>query len=200
MKVKESDHNVIITEFNCKMKESRNNAKSKTYNFKNKECQALFKKYTSETNIITSTIYDNGDIDKVIERFFKKLNGCIALTFDKRRVKSDRRQCKDDLYDKRRKLKNKSDAESVLELKNITESIAEAADKNFKTLKEQLDKLKTDEGKINSKQLWKLKKSLCPNVKDAPCAMNDGNGNLITSEKALHKGALELYSERLEGN
>jgi hypothetical protein len=134
VKVKESDHNVIITEFNFKMKESRNNAKTETYNFKNKECQALFKKYTSETNILTSTIDDKGDIDKVIERFLKKLNGCIALTFDKRRVKSDRRRCEDDLYDKRRKLKNKSDAESVLELNNITEAIAEAADKNFKIL------------------------------------------------------------------
>lgn len=114
--------------------------------------------------MLTSTIEDKGDIDKVIGRFIKKLNGCIASSFDKKRVKADKRQHKENLYDKRRKLKNK------------TEAIAEASDKNFDKLKEELNKLKTDEGKINSKQLWKFKKAFCPKVKDAPCAMNDKSG------------------------
>ena len=35
---------------------------------------------------------------------------------------------------------------------------------------------------------------------DAPCAMNDSEGNLITSDKALKEMALKVYSERLEGN
>ena len=82
----------------------------------------------------------------------------------------------------------------------VIEYIAEANEKNFNKLKEELGKLKPHEGKINSKQLWKLKKSLCPTTKDAPCAMNDKSGNLITSEKTLQKRALEVYYERLEGN
>ena len=53
---------------------------------------------------------------------------------------------------------------------------------------------------MDNKQVWKLKKALCPRTRDAPCAMNDANGNLITSDKALEKRALQVYAERLEGN
>ena len=55
--------------------------------------------------MLSSTIYDKGDIDKVIERFLKKLNGCIAANFNKRRVKADKMHKEDNLYDKMRKLK-----------------------------------------------------------------------------------------------
>ena len=47
---------------------------------------------------------------------------------------------------------------------------------------------------------YKLKKALCPNTIDAPCAMNDASGNLITSDKALKERALQVYAKRLEGN
>ena len=150
--------------------------------------------------MLSSTIDDKGDIDRVIERFLKKLNGCIAANFNKRRVKADKMHKEDNLYDKMRKLKGMTDTESKAELSKVVEAIAVANNSNFNKLKEELDKLKNSEGKINSKQLWKLKKSLCPNTKDAPCAMKDKSGNLITSEKALHNRALEVYSDRLEGN
>ena len=60
--------------------------------------------------------------------------------------------------------------------------------------------MKPLDGKIDSKQLWKLKKRLCPRLASAPSVMKDASGNLITSEKALKKRALEVYSKRLEGN
>ena len=73
IRVKESDHNVIISEFKCKIKEC-NDVKSEVYNLKNRECQLKFKKYISDTNMLSSTIDDKVDIDKVIKRFLKKLN------------------------------------------------------------------------------------------------------------------------------
>ena len=60
---------------------------SEDYNFKNKEGKVKYKIHTSETNMIATPIEDKGDIDKVIERFLKKLNECISESFDKRRVK-----------------------------------------------------------------------------------------------------------------
>ena len=56
------------------------------------------------------------------------------------------------------------------------------------------------EGGLKPSQVWKLKKRLCPNSRDPPCAMLDGNGNLLTSEKAIKDKALQVYSDRLKAN
>ena len=199
LKVKESDHHVIVTEFNCKITPNKKEI-IEVYNLNNKECQAAFKKYTSETNMLSSCIDEEGDIDKVINNFMKKLDGCIAVSFKKRRVGQNNFKKVDTPHDKMRHLKGKTDDTSKKELIKVQEEIAKEASENFLKLKEELDKLKPNNGKINSKQLWKLKKRLCPRLKAAPSAMNDSNGNLITSEKALKEQALDVYSQRLKGN
>ena len=174
--------------------------KYEAYNLKNKKCQAKFKNYTSNTNMLSSTIKEEGDINDVIKRFIKKVDGCVAANFNKRRVNRKKEDNTDKLYDKMRSLKNKEDPESVKELARCLETIADNADKNYKKVKHELEKLKPHDGKLDNKQVWKLKKALCPNALDAPCAMDDANGNLITSDKALQKRALHVYSDRLEGN
>ena len=45
-----------------------------------------------------------------------------------------------------------------------------------------------------------MKKRLCPNARDPPCAMLDKNINILTSNEAIKERALEVYSERLTGN
>jgi hypothetical protein len=81
IKIKESDHNVLITEFICKVKAGEVVKKVQIYNIKNKECQRNFKKYTNETNMLTNTVDEDGEINQVIKRFMKRLNGCIANNF-----------------------------------------------------------------------------------------------------------------------
>ena len=199
LKVKESDHNVVITEFDCKMKTYKKDV-VEVYNLTNKDCQVVFKKYTSETNMLSTSINEEGDNDQVINKFIKKLNGCIAVNFKKVRINAGKSIKDDDLFTKMRKLKEKTDPASKEELNKVIEAIANEANNNFSKLKEELTKLKPLDGKIDSKQLWKLKKRLCPRLASAPSVMKDASGNLITSEKALKKRALEVYSKRLEGN
>ena len=199
IKVKESDHNVLLSKFKCKVKPSDKDV-TEVYNLKSKECQAKFKKYTSETNMLSSSVTEEGDIDTVVNRFMKKLEGCIAINFKKVRVRDNKKQQDNTLYDKMRMLKDKDDPESKIELEKVKIEIAEAASKNFIKMKLELSKIKPGEGKIDSKQLWKLKKKLCPRSRDALSVMNDKNGNLISSEKASKERALEVYKERLQGN
>ena len=201
IKIKESDHNVLITEFNWKVKAGEVVKKVEIHNIKNKECQRNFKKYTNETNMLTNTVDEDGEINQVIKRFMKRLNGCIANNFKRIRVNKHNTKHNDSLYDKRRNLKNKEDAESKEELIKVNKAIAEYQAANFEALKEELDKIKKNvKGKIDSKQLWKLKRKLCPTIRDAPAAINDAHGNLLTSDKALKNRALEVYSNRLKGN
>ena len=130
----------------------------------------------------------------------KKVDGFIALNFKKNRINKKKTKDNHMLHDKRRDLKTKTDATSKLELTKVTQDIADQAESNFKKLKDELKKLDPNNKGLDAKQLWKLKKSICPKVRDPPCAMMDKSGNLLTSNKELQKRALAVYAERLEGN
>ena len=150
--------------------------------------------------MLSSTINEEDDINDNLKRFMKKLEGCLAVNFKKTRIKDSNVKSDNTLYDKMRSLKNKEDEEGKEELQKTMADNASAADNNFKKLKEELAKLKPEDGHIDSKLLWKLKKKLCPRAIDAPCAMNDQKGNLITNDKALKKIALQAYEQRLKEN
>ena len=106
----------------------------------------------------------------------------------------------EDLHEQMRKLKSKTDENSKSKLKNVMEKIAEEAQKNFETVKAEIDNLKPNENGMNSKKLWKLKKKLCPNSRPPPTAMLDSRGNLLTTDQAIERRALEVFENRLEGN
>ena len=97
-------------------------------------------------------------------------------------------------------LRNKKDEESIAKLAKVVEAIADATENNFNKIKDELSKIKPDEGKLSQRELWKLKKKLCPKSRDPASAMNDANGNVLTSDNAIQKRALEVYNERLKGN
>ena len=60
--------------------------------------------------------------------------------------------------------------------------------------------MKGNKGGMNPKQIWTLKKKLCPRSKDPPTAMLDSRGNLLTTDKAIQNRATEVFAERLESN
>ena len=82
-------------------------------------------------------------------------------------------------------MKEKDDKNSVKERTMILETIAKEAKRNFEKLKEGIGMLKPNNGGMNEKQIWKLKKKLCPRSRDLPTAMIDGKGNLLISNKAI---------------
>ena len=72
------------------------------------------------------------------------------------------------------------------------------AQRNYETIKEEIDKIDCQEGGVNSSHLWKLKKKLSPKCRDPPTAMLDLKGNLVTSEQAIEALAVETFRKRLE--
>ena len=200
-KVKESDHNVLISEFNYKVNRKEKEEKIESYNMKNKECQTKFKKFTTHTKMLSSTVDNSDNIDKITERLIKKINGCIKSNFKRRRIRVHKKVDNDDkLYEKMRDLRNKEDDKSKCELANVIEALAEKSEENFNKIKESMKNIKSEEGAINEKEIWKLKKKLCPKSRDPHCAMLDSKGNLLTSDEAIRRRALEVYSKRLEPN
>ena len=201
VKVKESDHNSIITEFDCQIIKDTDEKKLELYDLKDKDSQVKFKAYTTETNMLSSIFNkDSDDIDTLTCRLIKKINGSIAINFKKKRVSTNKECESDRLYNRMRYLKGKEDDQSKTELEAVTKAIADNAENNFYKLKQQLDKIKPDSGGVNAHEMWKLRKKMCPKNRDPPTAMTDKKGNLLTSDKAIQNRALEAYAERLENN
>ena len=107
LKVQESDHNPIITEFKLELKVAEETDKLEMYNLKNKDGQAKFKEYTNDTQML-STVFDaDEDINVLTKRFMKKLDGCIAQNFKKIRIGRLKPDKGVDLHARLQELKNK---------------------------------------------------------------------------------------------
>ena len=78
-----------------------------------------------KTNMLSSIFDCNDDIDILAKRFFKKLDGCIAMNFKKVRVSQSKESDQDKLYNRMRELKEKTDDNSKTELENVTKEIAQ---------------------------------------------------------------------------
>ena len=201
VKVKESDHNVIITEFNIVAKETKEKQKLEMYNLKNIECQRKFKNYTTNTKML-STVFNNEteDIDVVTKRFLKKIDGAIAMSFKKNRVRHRVSDKEESLCTKRTKLKEDTEQNNNTEIDEINKELAEVAQEKFQKLKDEIKGNKKDKVAMNQMKLWKMKKRLCPRARDPPAAILDSKGNLLTNDIAIEERAIEVYKERLKGN
>ena len=143
IKIKESDHNIIETEFNCKINDAVIDKKHEFFNLKNKDCQKAFKQYTSNTNMFTNIFDNEGDLNSLTEKFINKLNGCIAQTFKKIRVSGRKQKQIETLYKKLRYLKDKTDAISVKEAIEVENEIANHTEENYNKLKTQLETMES---------------------------------------------------------
>ena len=104
------------------------------------------------------------------------------------------------LHDRMRLLKGKDDSKSKAELEDVIKEIADNAETNFKKLKKELECINADSGRLDANKLWKLRKKMCPKLRDPPTAMMDRHGNVLASEKAISERAVEVYEERLANN
>ena len=118
---KESDHNVLITTFKDTFKTTEKKEKTEMYSPKNKECQKAFKAYTSNTNMLSSVLNADEDIDTITERLVKKVNGCIAMNFKKVRITRNKKNKLERRHDRMRDLKKENKHE---ELEKVVEEVA----------------------------------------------------------------------------
>ena len=88
----------------------------------------------------------------------KKVDGCIALSFKKIRIRQKHKTENIDLHDKRRSLKTKTDAESKTEQVKVTQELADRAEVNYKNIVEELKELNPEDKGIDAKEL-RIKKN-----------------------------------------
>ena len=148
--VQESDHNVLISEFNTTYNGDKKKTKVKLYNKKNPECEEKFRVYTSNTNMLSNVFDYEDNLNILTQRFIKKIDGCIKHSFKKVRVSNNKPIEEEKLYDKMRKLKYKEVYQSANDLKEVIEAIAVQAENKYNKVVTELASMKPQGRKINS--------------------------------------------------
>ena len=124
LKVKHSDHNVLFTEFNLRLKEMEKET-LESYNLGNKECQEKFKEYTTNTKMLSSIFEDKYiDINTLTNRFLKKIDGSISQNFRKYRRNPKEKDEEEKLFMKLSLLEEKNDEQSKKEKMSVLQEIS----------------------------------------------------------------------------
>ena len=197
--MKESDHNIIETVINIQWKSSKNVKIVESYNYKNVKLLKKFKESTTNTNDLSKIFDSNKNPEIKTNKFMKRLAGFIKNTFKKIKMVEQNDDELEKLYNKRRVLKNKTDAESKIELEQLENEMAEKySEKMYKKIKEEIDCINSEDGGFNSGKLWKLKKKLSPTNIDPPTAMKNSEGDLLTNDDEIKEEAKNHYRKVFE--
>ena len=121
VKIKESDHNSIITKVNVSLIITKNTNTVEMYNFKDNEGLLKFKNMTSKNTILSEVFEDNSkDISVKTKQFLKRLGFCPSKSFKKISIKQTKNnKTLEDLFNRRRILRTKTDEQSVIALEEV---------------------------------------------------------------------------------
>jgi hypothetical protein len=152
----------------------------------------MFKQVTTDTKHLSQIIDMEKPIDIVTNKFIKRLKGFIHQCFKKVKIIDKPDKQLENLYNKRRILRNKKDDKSKVELEDVEKELSDKysmimSNKIFGEVKGLED---AEDGGFNAGRLWKLKKKLYPKVSEPPTAMVNSEGNIITSEKDITDEAI----------
>ena len=127
----------------------------------------------------------------------KRLKSFIDKNFKKVRIIDKPDKAVEELYNKRRLLRTKTDADSVEELEDVDKELGEKyLEVMFRKIMSEVKGADVpEEGEFNAGKLWKLRHKLAPRYRDPPTAMVNAEGKLLTSDKDILKEAEEHYKQ-----
>ena len=194
----EIDHNSIETEFSIKWQEKPKEQNETIFNFNDEDSKKKFNEMTKNNTKLSSIFETEERVEVQARKFIKALNRILHQCFKKVSIKPKLNTKIDQLFRRQRELKKKTDKESQKELKDVEEDLADKmAEDLYNIVKEEVKLVESDEGGFNSGHLWRLKSKLRKKINNAPTAMNDKNGNLVTTSEGLKKLAMDHFKEVL---
>ena len=129
--VKQSDHNVIITELSIPWNKSIRKEKTEILNFKNKNCQKKIYQETSKNDYLSSSFEGEEDLNTKTIKFMKRLDRVCRKAFRVIKVTNKKEKYLEDLYNKWNILRKKEDDKSKEECKKIEDELANSYTKEF---------------------------------------------------------------------
>ena len=199
-----SDHFTTILNMSISVKQN-NEERRELFNFRNVECQEIFRKITENNKKLTDCFKTDEPLETQCIKWRKNLEKTFHQSFRKIRVKEPKVSEENILLAQKLKLINeqKKKVEPDPDLENKVEEIEKKLSeltskknrdkviKNFKTLS-------GSQGDSFTQGVWTIKKKIFPKHKAAlPVAVKNVNGRLMTSKSDIKKIYLETFSFRL---
>ena len=201
VKVQQSDHNSLVTTVRTTWSKKIKSKPTEMYNIKDKNGLKQFYDMTSRDTFLSEIFNDESKkIEVKTKQFTKRLKFLMSKCFRKIRIGPSKRNKElEKLFTMRRILKNKTDEQSLESLKTVEEKLANmCAEDNLKIVNESCQGLVGEEGGVNVKKLWILKRRLRGIIVEPPTAMLDSMGNLVTSRSGIEKLTVNTFQERLK--
>ena len=205
--VKYSDHNTMIMHLDIDYNLKKPH-RIELFNFKNVDCQKMFREKTENFTSLTECFKTNENIGKACKNWFKTLKGyffdCFTKIRSKNNYKSNNPVVK--LMKQRSDLVQqikKSDGDKINILKTELDEIdlkliKIVAEENRKQVYENFEKLSNTDGTTNNHGIWALKRKLFPkNTEPLPIAKRNFNGRLISTKNELICLYMDTYRHRL---
>ena len=89
-KIVKSDHNMLHCEVNLNFHKQKKHDQVEMFNLTNKECQAKFKMFTSNTNLFSKCFESDESIDIQFNRWKRKLIKSLYACFRKIRINQNK--------------------------------------------------------------------------------------------------------------
>ena len=219
-KVIESDHNSLVGTFNLTFQQMKTkDVKNEVFNFKDPDGQKVFKQMTSGTTL--TSIFENSNVADPMKKWHKEVQNIIHRSFKKIKIKGPKPPNKEVMKAMKKKTKiiqkieefdaKKSPTQPMCEseyveyfecidsLEELNQEIANvSAEKNAEIIMEHFENLTNTDGGFSMPKMWGLRKKISPKINsEAPSAMMDAKGNLITQKAGLVKLYKNTYQERL---
>ena len=127
VKIQESDHNSLITTLKTTWQNKIKSKPKEVYNFKDPDGLKKFKEMTSQGTFLSEVFENkNKNIEVTSKQFLKRFGFCLSKCFRKVRIGKTKKNIElDNLFTKRRILRNKTKQNSYEELKCVEEKLAD---------------------------------------------------------------------------
>ena len=142
VKVKESDHNSIITEVKVNWDKRKNSTQVEKYKLKDPEGLKKFRDMTTREKFLTEVFNDEDkNVSVQTKQFLKRLGYVMSQCFRKIRIKQTKKNKEmEKLFNTRRILRPKKDELSIKTLEEVDKKLSELCAKdNFKIINEACD-------------------------------------------------------------
>ena len=197
----ESDHNMLVTDFNIHYSKFKKNLRIEVYDFKNPDAQKEFLEQTS--GVTLTSCFDTSrsitENTEVFQKTFKKIvNRCFKKVRIKKKQPSEIEEKLKELSDLKKEYSFRKDLTLCKRIEDLEVAIQNScAEENSRKIREQVGNLSNLSGTLSSSLMWQVKKKVCRKSRDPPMAKRDKSGNLITTPEPLKKLYKEEYVYRL---
>ena len=203
-KVKTSDHFTEIVDFNINFMKQKP-IREEHFNFKNSECQEIFKNILDSEDNLVKCLDNSDDLDIQVDNWFKELNKIFHRSFKKIRVSNKIKETESSQLFQKRSLviqsikKNPNDEKLKAELEDIESDLSKVVGKeNHEKIYDTFKTLDQNDGENFVNGIWNIKKKEFPKISaSVPSAKVDVNGRMISDPNGIKNLYLETFQHRL---